>query len=695
MDRQQLLNEYENLMEIGQGSFAKVYKVRHLQLNYIRAIRVLNAMVTGKDDKAFQAFLNECKTLLQLGNGGHPNIVRIYQPRELHNHALVEMDYIDGSDLDDYLKEQKNFIPAGEVMRFASEIGGALAYCHVDCFEFLYDRNKTYEYQLESPLKGKTFRIEPDPENGKKDLITELQRRELIREYGITHNDLHSKNIMRKKYDGSYILLDFGLAIQDGKAVKSSSRKDGAIEYKAPEKGSKDGVVDERSDVYGFGILLYEMLAGRVPFPYDRDRYSGDVEAMYALSLDHENTPPPAIEPLRRAAFEAANPGETYTKDYPDWLEQMIFKCLAKKPGERYGNAKELVVELKRRIAETEATDNEAIEKLKSQNTTLNHDLGALEQEKADLSAQISALTRQFAKASFDADNAEITRLQDQVKALENRCADVATNEATANSEIVRLQDEIKVLEGRCAAGAASDASGKAEIARLQNEIKALENWCATAATKDTAARAQEATLREREATISQQKTKLEALTNDKSKLEKTIETLQGSKPKPNRVWMVACMLFAVATMFLTTRVVTGYNKEDSSDLQYKIALLQDDKARLQNRLDTATTLNEKLTERVKSFNSNNSSSTNQQATINQLTTENEQLKAANKQLEADKSRLSSNQSSSGSSQAEAQLRRDLSSAQTRAQNWEAKYNKKVSELKAVQNELNTVRGVL
>ena len=396
-----LLNEYENLRELGQGSFAKIYKVRHLKLDYIRAIRILNTVVTDKNDKSYQTFLNECRALLQLGNGGHPNIVRIYQPRLLQNHALVEMDYIDGCDLGDYLEQQARFISIKEVMRFVLEIAGALAYCHVDCYEYLYDRNKEYEYKLESKFKGKKFKIATDPNDGKKDLITDLQRRELVREYGVIHNDLHSKNIMRKSYDGSFVLLDFGLAIQDGECVKASSRRDGAVEYKAPEKSDNEYPISERSDIYSFGILMYEMLAGRVPFPYEREKFSSENQAQWHMELQHKNAAPPPIEPLRRAAFEAGNPGKTYEKDYPDWLEQVIMKCLEKNPEKRYANAKELFKEVeKRQLTNREAAYKEIISNLKIRSDNLYKNLTISTREKAEMEKKIESLTESLNRAN-------------------------------------------------------------------------------------------------------------------------------------------------------------------------------------------------------------------------------------------------------------------------------------------------------
>lgn len=420
MAQQLLLNEYKKIKEIGQGSFAKVYQVRHIDLNYIRAIRILNASVSDENDSSYQTFLKECKALLQLGNGGHPNIVRIYQPRFLQNHALVEMDYIDGCDLDDYIKSQDHFVPIDEVMRFAHDICGALAYCHVDNYEFSYDVNKKYEYKLESKFKGKIFTIEPDPNDGNKDFITDLQRQELIREYGITHNDLHSRNIMRKRYDGSYILLDFGLAIQDGKAVKSSSRRDGAVEYKAPEKGEKDAEILPSSDIYGFGVLLYEMLAGRVPFPYDREKYSREEETLFRLAEQHVKDAPPAIEPLRRAAFETANPGQVYEKDYPDWLETIIMKCLAKEPKDRYANAKELSVEFKTRMANIDSVNHNIVNELKAINETLNNELGTLSYQKTELNDQIISLKTQLASSKSNSNDAEVMKLKGKIATLRN-----------------------------------------------------------------------------------------------------------------------------------------------------------------------------------------------------------------------------------------------------------------------------------
>ena len=268
--------------------------------------------------------------LLRLGNGGHPNIVRIYEPRLIDNRATVEMDFIQGETLNDYLARVR-FMPMDEVFRFVREIVGALAYCHFDIYKYL--------------LNPETDELEPDPEDATRYLIPPEKERELVAKYGVVHNDLHSNNIMRRDVDGGFVLLDFGLSVQDGQAVKSSARNDGALEYLAPEKWEPtmfpEGI-GPWTDVYSLGILLYEVLAGRVPFVLDPMAMVSE-QARHELYTHHMQDTPPPIEPLRKDAFEATHPGEVWSKDYPQWLEDIIRRCLAKKPKDRYANAREVL----------------------------------------------------------------------------------------------------------------------------------------------------------------------------------------------------------------------------------------------------------------------------------------------------------------------------------------------------------------
>lgn len=217
------LEEYTLLDELGQGGFATVYKVRHNKLGYIRAIRVLNAIIAhGESDKAYQKFLEECRLLLRLGNGNHPNIVHVYQPLLKAQRAIVEMDYVDGKDLYHYLEANSSFVGTEDVIKLLTDISSALAYCHEDIYKFCMDKE-------EDNLKD-------DPNDGSKVLLDLKTQNFLIEKYRVIHNDIHSRNIIRRE-NGLYVLLDFGLAIEGDSVVRSSRRKNGAPEFKAPENG--------------------------------------------------------------------------------------------------------------------------------------------------------------------------------------------------------------------------------------------------------------------------------------------------------------------------------------------------------------------------------------------------------------------------------------------------------------------------
>jgi len=370
------LQEYTMLDELGRGGFATVYKVRHNELGYIRAVRVLNETIVDADSTTYQKFLRECKLLLRLGNGNHPNIVHIYQPRLLDNKALVEMDYVDGQDILHYLNQNQNLVPVTEVVRMALQMSSALAYCHEDIYRFCMDRE--------------TDQLKDDPKNGSKVLVDDQTRKRLIEKYKVIHNDIHSGNIMRRE-DGNFVLLDFGLAINGDEVVRSSRRKNGAPEFKAPEKWEDDSVLTEQTDIYSFGVVLYQYLAGRVPFPYNCNISAHRAE--YELGEAHQKTPPPSIEGLRKEFFERKFKGKEYEKDYPQWLEDVILKCLSKDPKDRFKNGRELYDCVKKHNQEDAISLIELEKKLveqTAQNKTLETDLGNMRDINASLNTVLN-----------------------------------------------------------------------------------------------------------------------------------------------------------------------------------------------------------------------------------------------------------------------------------------------------------------
>lgn len=423
------LQEYTMLEEIGRGGFATVYKVRHNELGYIRAVRVLNETVVDAKSQTYQKFLRECKVLLRLGNGSHPNIVHIYQPRLLDNKALVEMDYVDGEDIAHYLKREQNFVPVEDVLRMATQMSDALAYCHEDIYRFCMDRD--------------VDNLRDDPNDGTKVLIDDVARENLINKYKVIHNDIHSGNIMRREV-GNFVLLDFGLAISGNEVVRSSRHTNGAPEFKSPEKWDDETTLTEQSDIYSFGIVLYQYLAGRVPFPYNMAISSHKAE--YELAEAHQKAAPPSIEKLRKEFFEKKYEGQEYKKDYPQWLEDVILKCLQKDPAKRFKNGKELYAAVTAGMAQMSNSKENVLEgyvvEIENDRNVLRKNLQRQEDDLQQLQAELRTKDAAFEKERLEL-KGEQKGLQNQISDLEKVKAGLKTRISDLEEELVRLRRKI------------------------------------------------------------------------------------------------------------------------------------------------------------------------------------------------------------------------------------------------------------
>ena len=445
-----LEDEYTYLDELGQGAYATVYKVRHNKLGYIRAIRVLKANIAcGETDPTYQKFLKECRLLLRLGNGNHPNIVHIYQPLLKAQQAIVEMDFVDGKDLYHYLEEKHSFVEIKDVLRLLSDIGSALSYCHEDIYKFCMDKDED--------------NLQDDPEDGRKVLLDNKTKQELINKYRVIHNDIHSGNIIRRE-DGSYVLLDFGLAIDKDKASRVSQIQGGVPEFKSPEKWDNVEILTPQSDIYSFGVVLYEYLAGRVPFKLENQSFS----ALTALMNSHKNDNPPLIFEFRKAAFERVHPDQQYVRDYPDWLEELILKCLAKSPNDRFKDGKELYDFVLRHIGE-EST----ISKLKQEVSALQGKLEVANQEVSTLSTKAKRV------------QTENARLKKQLKSYEGP----SINNTPSSETISASKDDLTKAQS-----ALQDALNKLSVAttsnrKLRAENKELSTKLASSSARTTNAR--------------------------------------------------------------------------------------------------------------------------------------------------------------------------------------------------------------
>jgi serine/threonine-protein kinase len=263
---------------LGQGGMATVYKAYHAALDRYVAIKVLHPAF--KQDPNFIARFNrEARIVARLD---HPNIIPIFDFAEQEGTPFLVMRYVEGKTLKAIMRD--THLPIDRVLSVMRPVTAALAYAH--------DQN-------------------------------------------VLHRDLKPSNIMLTN-DGHVFLADFGLAriAQAGDSTLSKDMLIGTPQYISPEQ-AQGLAVDERSDLYSLGVVLYEMLTGRVPFSADTP---------YAVIHDHIYSP----LPLPRSI----NPNLS-----PD-LERVLLKALDKDPRARFATASDLMQALETAAAVPNANTN-------------------------------------------------------------------------------------------------------------------------------------------------------------------------------------------------------------------------------------------------------------------------------------------------------------------------------------------------
>lgn len=263
-----LAGRYELIEKIGEGGMAVVYKGKDRLLNRYVAIKILRPEFT-KDAQFVENFKRESQAAANLQ---HPNIVSVYDVGKEGNIHFIVMELIEGRPLSDIIKERApmNYKDAIEITR---QVASALSMAH---------RND------------------------------------------IVHRDVKPHNIMMTR-DGMAKLTDFGIAkaVSDSTLASETSRIIGSVHYFSPEQ-ARGAYVDERSDIYSLGIVLYEMLTGQVPF-------DGDNPVQVALMhINDEITPPSKL-----------------VSGIPPALEKLVMKATDKFQSNRYRNADELLEDLK------------------------------------------------------------------------------------------------------------------------------------------------------------------------------------------------------------------------------------------------------------------------------------------------------------------------------------------------------------
>ena len=259
-------NRYEILEKIGGGGMALVYKAKCRLLNRFVAIKILRSEFTH-DEEFINKFRRESQAAASLS---HPNIVNIYDVGVEENTHYIVMEYINGRTLKHLIRE-KGSLDIEETLNISIQIAHALNHAHNN---------------------------------------------------HIVHRDIKPHNILITE-DARAKVTDFGIArAATSSTVTNTSSVIGSVHYFSPEQ-AKGGFTDEKSDIYSLGIVMYEMLTGRVPFQGDS----------------------PISVALKHLQEDVLSPREI-NENIPKNLEDIIMKCVKKDQSLRYSNATELLKDL-------------------------------------------------------------------------------------------------------------------------------------------------------------------------------------------------------------------------------------------------------------------------------------------------------------------------------------------------------------
>ena len=261
-------NRYEIVEEIGKGGMAIVYKAKCLVLNRYVALKVLRPEF--REDKDF---INRFKVEAQsAGSLSHPNIVSIYDVGQDGDLDYIVMEYVEGVTLKQYL-DAKGVIPWKEAVDYAAQICAGLEHAH---------------------------------------------------KKGIVHKDIKPHNIIITR-EGTLKITDFGIAkVMSTSTIATGGGAMGSVHYFSPEQ-ARGGYTDAKTDLYSLGVVLYEMVTGKLPF-------EGDTAVSIAMQhIEKEPVPPKQLNP-----------------SIPQSLENVILKAMCKEQAGRYNTATQMIIDLKK-----------------------------------------------------------------------------------------------------------------------------------------------------------------------------------------------------------------------------------------------------------------------------------------------------------------------------------------------------------
>ena len=257
------ISHYKILSKLGEGGMGIVYKAEDLKLTRLVALKFLPPAV-GKRETT--RLVREAQAIAQLD---HPNICTVYEIDDTRDSPFIAMAYIEGKTLKERL--EKGPLPLPEVLEYAQQIARGLQAAH--------------------------------------------------RKH-VTHRDIKSSNIMVTP-EGQIKIMDFGLAKQSGRTQLTRDGSTlGTVTYMSPEQARGEDV-DQRTDLWSFGVVLYELLTGRLPFESEYE-----TAVVYSILND---TPAPIGK---------------YNPEVPPGLEALVLRLLQKRKEDRYHSADEMLLDL-------------------------------------------------------------------------------------------------------------------------------------------------------------------------------------------------------------------------------------------------------------------------------------------------------------------------------------------------------------
>lgn len=262
----QTISHYKILEKLGEGGMGVVYKAEDVKLRRSVALKVLPRQVLSTDEDKSR-FAREAQAAASLS---HPNVCMIHEFDEVEGQAFIVMEYVDGQTVKRILQDRP--LPITDAISVAIAVAEGLAKAH---------------------------------------------------EKGIIHRDIKSDNVMISK-DGVVKIMDFGLAEVAGRTrVTKEGMTVGTMVYMSPEQATGEKI-DLRTDIWSLGVMLYEMVTGRLPF-------RGDYDQAVVYQILHEE-PEPITSLRSNVSME---------------LERIVNKAMQKNAGERYQHVDEMLVDLK------------------------------------------------------------------------------------------------------------------------------------------------------------------------------------------------------------------------------------------------------------------------------------------------------------------------------------------------------------